>query len=453
MPITSFFAAISGLNANSFSLSVIGNNLANLNTVGFKGSRTNFKDLLSSEGSFNGAGNGIQLGLGVTIGGVQNLFTQGSIQTTGVPTDIALQGNGFFVLGLSGTQGSYVYSRAGNFGVNAQGYLVNNQGYYVQGYGVTLSGTTLTQTGPLSPIRIPVGSLMTPRPTTQIQMTMNLDATMRQGDKFVTDISIFDALGQAHKATYTFTRISLSGAPPSYSFDITMDGSEINGGTPGQAFSLLTGAPAGAAPGRINFDANGRVAGITGVTTVSPTNLDVTFPPSMLTFSNGSQLGSNSVTWNVTQSQGASVSTSSYFLTSYASQSSTSIKNQNGFASGTLTSIAVAASGVIQGIFSNGQVSPLAQLALASFANAEGLLKAGDNLFLASGVSSGEPNIGTPGTGTRGNVIGGALEMSNVDIAQEFTQLMIAQRGYQANSRVITTSDEVYQEAINLKRR
>src|SRR5712692_1074433 len=134
MPLSSFFTALSGLNANSFALSVIGNNLSNLNTVGFKGSRANFKDLLSTTVGFNGANAALQLGLGVTLAGIQNLFSQGSIQNTSIPTDVAIQGNGFFVLGLSGATGNnLVYSRAGNFGIDVQGHLVSQQGLLVQG--------------------------------------------------------------------------------------------------------------------------------------------------------------------------------------------------------------------------------------------------------------------------------------------------------------------------------
>src|SRR5262249_40789990 len=219
--------------------------------------------------------------------------------------------------------------------------LVNTQGYLVQGYPVALSGTTVTATGALSPIRIPVGSLLTPRATTVVQLGANLDANMPLSGTYKTDIPIYDSLGQAHLATYTFTRVSLSGSPPSFAFDITVDGSEVVGGTPGQPFSLLTSAGAGAPPGRINFDAFGKVASITGVTTISATNLDVRFPPSTITFSNGSQVGANGLTWNLTQTQGATVGTSTYFMTSSAAASAASVKNQNGFASGTLTSIGV----------------------------------------------------------------------------------------------------------------
>jgi len=454
MPLTSFFSALSGLNANSFSINTIGNNLANLNTLGFKGGRAHFKDLLSSTVGFNGAGAAVQLGLGVTLAGIQNLFTQGSIQSTAVPTDVAIQGNGFFVLGLSGAQGTnLVYSRAGNFGIDVQGNLINSQGLLVQGYPVTVSGGTIQQTGSLGPLRIPVGSLMTPRATSSIQLGANLSARMPlsgPGSTFTMDITVYDSLGGDHKVNFVFARTSLSGT---FTFDVTVDGGEVVGGTAGTPFSLLSGATAGAAPGRLTFDSSGSLTGVSvSGTAVTPPVLDVRFPPSAVQFTNGSRILSNGLTWNVTRRAGATVGASEYLMTAFDATSQATVKTQNGFASGTLDSIAIAANGVIQGKFSNQQIVPLGQLAMASFANPEGLIKAGDNLFLSSSLGSGEPNIGVPGTSTRGTVVGGALEMSNVDMASEFTQLIIAQRGYQANSRVITTSDEVFQEAIRLIR-
>jgi flagellar hook protein FlgE len=456
MSLTSFFSALSGLNSNSLSLNVIGNNLANVNTVGYKTSRTNFRDLLSVNMGSSGRGNQLQLGLGVTASGIQSLFTQGSVQPTGVPTDVAIQGNGFFVLGLSGGGATgFGFSRAGNFIIDPNGNLVNPEGLPVMGYPAALSGAAagINTSAPVTPIRVPMGSVIPPRSTSMLQITANLNSEAPTGSTFNTPVRIFDSLGNAHTITFTFTKLApAAGSGPRFNFDATIDGGEISGGTPGTRFSLLTGAAAAAPPGTITFDPSGRVSTITGVPTLSPTNLSMRFPPSGITFANGSTMAANQVTWNVYDNPTGDPTSGTFALTSFASPSTAIGTAQNGYGSGTLYSISITREGIVQGIFTNGQTNALAQIAIANFNSPNGLAKAGENLYFASPVTSGDPVIGIAGTGGRGTTIGAALELSNVDIAQEFTSMIVAQRGYQANSKMITTTDELMQETINLKR-
>lgn len=459
MPLTSFFSALSGLDSNSFAISTIGNNLANVNTVAFKGSRVNFKDLINANVGSRANGAPMQVGLGVQLAGIQTVLTQGGVQPTNNPTDLAVQGNGLFVLGANsagtGNPLGIAFSRAGNFSIDRLGNLVNPDNLPVLGYVSFIPGTNgvINTNAPLQPVKIPTGSQLPPRSSTFVQINWNLDAGAALNSTYNTSMQVFDSLGSPHVITYTFRKTSPVGSPPSFGFDVTVDGGEVTGGTSGVPFSLLTGAPASIPPpGTMNFNSNGRLASITGVPTISPTNFNIQFPPSDITFTNGARITSRQVTWNIENNPGVDPSNRSFNITAFSAPSSTASTSQDGFSSGSLTSISVSSLGVVQGIFSNGQISPIAQLALANFPNPEGLVKSGNNIYLASPTASGDPLIGVAGTAGRGTLISSSLELSNVDIAQEFTKLITAQRGYQASSRVILTTDEILQETINLKR-
>ncbi len=413
-----FSASLSGLNANQQKLNVIGNNLANINTVAFKSSSVHFMDLVSQ--TVGGASaNPMQVGLGVTTGAISPNFNQGGLENTGVPTHVAIQGRGFFVVGNGANDRSF--TRAGDFSFDANGRLVTSEGLPVQGYTQVdpLTGQILT-TGQPSDIVVPPGVLRAPGATTQFGTVSNLNASAAVGSTFTASVQIYDALGAVHTATVTYTKT----APGAWGYDISVPGADVTGGTAGTPFSIGTG--------NLTFNA-------TGVLTAPAADVVVTSP----VWANGA--APTNFTWDLIDASGTPS------LTGYAAASATSSITQNGFAAGTVNPITIDASGRIQATIGTGRTIVIAQLALVSFNNPQGLVKIGSNRFGES-EASGIPNVGTAGTGGRGSVFGSALEQSNVDIAQEFTQMILAQRGYQANSRSITVADELLVETLNLKR-
>ena len=414
----SFSASLSGLNANQQKLNVIGNNLANINTVAFKASSVQFMDLVSQTVG-GGSANPMQVGLGVTTGAISPNFNQGGLENTGVPTHVAIQGRGFFVVGSGSNDRSY--TRAGDFSFDANGRLVSAEGLPVQGYTQVdpLTGDVIT-TGQPSDIVIPPGVLRAPGPTTLFGTNTNLDASAAVGDTFTASVQIYDALGAEHVATVTYTNTG----PGAWGYDISVDGADVTGGTPGTPSSIGTGT--------VTFSP-------TGVLTAPAADVVITSPA----WANGA--APTNFTWDLVDATGTPS------LTGYAAASSTSSITQNGFAAGSISPISIDSLGRIQATIGTGRTVTIAQLALANFSNPQGLVKLGANRFAETEVS-GIANVGTAATGGRGSVFGGALEQSNVDIAQEFTQMILAQRGYQANSRSITVIDELLVETLNLKR-
>ena len=436
---TPFFTALSGLSANMRSLSVIGHNLANMNTVGFKSNLVSFQDLVARGGlSFNAAGNPLQVGLGVSTASVTTNFSQGGLQRTDQPLDAALVGAGFFI--VDGGQ-QQVYTRAGNFALDADGNLVTQQGHPVLGFPEV--GGTIDRASGIRPLSIELGSTLAARATGVLQFTTNLDSTLAPGEMYSTNVQVVDALGGTHTLTFEYTRDAPAapGDPPSFSFDVLIDGGDVVGGTAGTPFSLLAGADQAAPPGNLVFDGAGALQSVdTGAGPVAPpADFDIVTPG----FTNGA--AGQAFTVDLVDDAGASR------LTAFASPSTISATYQDGSSSANLITFSIDAEGIIQGIYTNGESAPLGQLAVATFTNPVGLVRLGENLFGGS-ASSGEASIGAATEGQRGSITGGALELSNVDIAQEFTKLIVSQRGYQANSRMITTTDEVTQETINLKR-
>jgi flagellar hook protein FlgE len=413
--LTSFFTGMSGVSANSQAINVIGNNLANMNTTGFKAARANFSELLGGL-SYSADGNPIQVGLGTISAGVTPLFSQGSIQTTGRSTDVGMSGSGFFVVS-TGTGNAY--TRAGNFSFNGNGELVNSDGYTVMGY--MASAGIINAGASLSGITIQGSRNLPPKATVNLGITANLDSQADVNSSFSTAVQIFDSLGVAHTVTYTFTKSSTS----DWNWQASIPGLDSAGGVYGDP-------PVAIGSGTFTFDGTGVMTGPTTNPTLSITNL-----------ADGAT--DQDITFQVFDANGYPR------FTGNSGASATSSVTQDGYASSTLRDVAIDGAGIIRGIYDNGQVNPLAQLAIANFNNPEGLLKFTGSCFVMS-VSSGEASVGAARTGGRGTVIGSSLELSNVDIAEQFTNLIIAQRGYQANSRVITTTDELYQEAINLKR-
>ena len=479
MGTSSFYSALAGLNSNRSAIDVIGNNLANLNTIGFKKSFMTFADVLgeSLAGAVNGAGNPLEIGLGSRVAAIDQIFSQGSLRTSGEATDMAIQGSGFFI--LSGPDGTS-YTRAGNFSFDDTGNLVTPEGKYVLGYSADAAGEILTS-GALVPINISSQITSQPNPTTEILMNTILDADAvadSASGEFTTPIRVFDSLGVEHTMQFVFRRYDAptAGAPAgtaiSWGFDIRMDASEVldGAGNPvgaaGEQYSLLTGAivpdtaslATGEFEGLMHFDANGQLleadfsgctqntfaaGSFTNANLVDPNGLEI--PGGVFTLTSGAE--------NLTWSWDIFNDVGSANISSYATEagSATSSTSQNGFGVGSLNSVIVQTDGTIAGLFSNGDVRNLAQVALANFNNPQGLLANGSNEYLET-PGSGQPAIGTPESGGRGTISGSTLELSNVDLAEEFTNLIVSERGYQANSRVITTNDTLLQEAIGLVR-
>jgi flagellar hook protein FlgE len=409
----SFSTALSGLNSESQALSVISNNLANLNTVAFKSQSPQFQDLFYQQIGSSGSGDPIQIGVGATVGAISSDFTQGSIESTGVPTDVAIQGNGFLVEDNNGLQ---EYTRAGDLSVGANGQLLTDDGGDVLGYEAVNGVISASQT--LGPLAVASGQTSPPNPTGNVEIAMNLDSAGGVDSTFSTPVTVTDAQGNSHVLTFGFT----STAANTWTYEITIPAADVG----------AVGAPVSVGTGTLKFNGSGVLttpaADVTGLTIAGFAD-----GASNLTFN-----------WNLYDASGNPL------VTQVASPSAASSTQQDGYSSGTLTSFNIQADGTIQGVFSNGQTLALGQLALASFANVQGLSRNGSNNYLAS-LASGSANIGAPATAGRGTIAGGSLEESNVDIATEFANLILAERGYQANAKTVTTFDEVTQTAINMQ--
>lgn len=407
-----FSIPLSGLTAASEALSVISDNLANLNTVGFKESTASFNDLFYQALGTNGASDPIQIGEGVALGSVTPNFTGGALEATGVSTDAAITGNGFFVTEKNGVQ---EYTRAGNFTLNSQGQLTTQDGQLVLGYPAVNGAISPSQT--LAPLVISQGQLIPAAPTTALQAQVNLDASAPVGTAFSTPLTVFDSLGSSHVVTYQFTKT----APNAWSYQITLPAADTGG----------TGAPTVINAGNVTFNTDGTLATPTApVAGIAITGL-------------ADGAANMTMTWNLQDAAGNSL------LTQSSAPSATAATFQNGYGSGTLSDYSITADGTIEGTFSNSQTLALGQIALGNFANPQGLLRAGMNNFQST-LASGAPVIGVAGTAGLGTITGDSLEQSNVDIATEFANMIVTQRGYQANARVVTAFDTLTQTTINI---
>ena len=423
MAVGSFSAGLSGLNANGTYLSVIGNNLANINTIGFKASTVSFQDLVSQTVGGDSL-NPLQVGLGVTIGSITPVFSQGAIENTREATNVAIQGGGFLM--VADADGSPAYTRAGNFSFDKDGKLVTPDGHFVQGWDEIdpVTGEVLA-TGQPGDLSVPPGILRAPLATSTFTTETNLNANAIAGSTFTAAVQIYDALGSPHVATITYTKQAAAG---SWDYAVTVPGEDVAGGTAGTPTSVGTGS--------LQFNSNGLLSAVNGG---APADVSLNLPG----WVNGAT--ASTLSWNLVEPDGSAT------LSGFAITSATSSIRQNGSAPGTMDNITISADGTITATFGAGQAVNIGQLALATFNNPKGLVKLGSNLYGVS-AAAGIPNIGEAGTGGRGTLIGSALEQSNVDMAQEFTQMILAQRGYQANSKTITVSDELLVDTLNLKR-
>lgn len=412
----SFATALSGLNANSQDLSVISNNLANLNTTAFKSAAASFQDLFYQQIGSSGDGNPLEVGAGTQMGSVPTNFTQGNTESTGVPTDLAIQGGGFLI-GMK--NGQEVFTRAGNLSLTSDGLLVAPDGSQIQGFSAVNGVISPSQTP--GPLTISTGLINPPNATANAQLSVNLDSGTAVGGTFSTPLTVYDSLGAPHVLTFSFTKTAAN----AWSYSITIPAADVAGATAPVVIASGTGATG------LTFNGAGQLTSPTGnITGISIANLAD---------------GANTLTfdWNLTDANGNGL------LTQVSAPSSTSATHQDGFASGSLVSYNIGSDGIIQGTFSNGQTQPLGQILLATFANDQGLSRLGSNEFVAN-LASGAPSVGVPGTGGRGTLSGGALEQSNVDISTEFANLILAQSGFQANAKVVTTLDTITQDTINM---
>jgi len=413
---SSFSISLSGLLADDQELSVLSNNLANLNTVGFKGEDAQFQDLFYQEIGANGAGDPLQVGTGAMVGSTATDFTQGTLETTGLSTDLAIQGNGF----LQVQQGNVTqYTRDGNLSVNAQGYLVTSDGSEVMGYQAVDGKVNTSST--LGPLQVGSGQ-NPPQATSNVTLALNLNAGANADSTsaYSSEATVYDSLGDAHVVTFNFQKTAAN----TWSYTVTLPAADV--GSTGKAVSLASGT--------LSFDANGNLTSAT-----KPVSLTL---PAADKLADGGTL-SSSLAWNLVGSGGAAE------ITQVAGASTVTSTVQDGYAAGTLTGFTISSNGTIQGVFTNQQNETLGQIALAAFPNTQGLLQTGSSNFMAS-LASGLPTVGVPGTGGLGTIADGALENSNVDIATQFAQLILAERGYQANSQAITTENQVEQAALSI---
>ena len=430
-------SGVASIKAQQSRMNVIGDNLANVNTTAFKSSRVSFAEMMSQTirsasgaTSSRGGVNPIQYGLGVSVTSTDVNNAQGALNQTNKSTDLAIQGNGFFM--TSNSQRT-AYTRDGSFQVDTQGYLVQSAtGERVLGWQGNGSGVidTTQAISPTSYVAIPT-SLNSVRQTSTATYAGNLNASALPADKVSSSMRVFDSLGTAHDLNLVLTNHT---TPPPVSVPPAPAGAgsswdwEVWEGTPGTG--TLVGSNLTAGNERFYFDSSGNqvtglAAGAFNQVTLNPGPTD--------------SFASFNVNMNFKQ------------ITQLDGASQINAVDQDGFAPGSLESYAISQDGVVTGIFTNGFTRPIAQIAMASFSNPEGLERNGNNLYIASD-NSGRPLVGTPRTNARGSISAGFLEQSNVDIGSEFTDLIVTQRGFQANTKVVTTVDELLQDLINMKR-
>lgn len=417
--IRSMFTAISSLNLHQKYLDVVANNLANANTTGYKSNRVMFQEQFaqmlapgSAPTATQGGTNPTQIGLGVGMGFVSPNFTQGTLQNTGRNLDLGVQGDGFFVYGQDAVRR---YSREGSMGLDAEGYLVNAaSGLRTQGWLAGAAG--IDPSAPVEDIQIDTSRSLA-KATENVFPGGNLSANTDGAGTINVTMGVYDSLGALQQAGVRFTRGGAAGTPTNVWTWQVMDTS-------------VTPPVAGTGTGTVTFDANGQIDADNDPTV----GTDATIP--------GSAGSTTPIPVTIDFSK----------LTQLTAATSATVTRQDGLAAGTVTDIYISPSdGNISLVYSNGLAEQVGQVALARFKNPSGLIQGAGTTFLA-GLNSGEAEIGAAASGGRGTIASGNLEASNVDMAQEFTNMILAQRGFQASSRVITMSDEILQELVNLKR-
>jgi flagellar hook protein FlgE len=420
-------SGVSGLRAESEAISVVGDNIANVNTTGFKSQRVIFQDVL---GHSILAGTSSALpGSGVKVGDIQQLFTQGSLSNTGVATDLALSGDGFFTVkgAVDGLVGNF-YTRAGTFNIDKNGFLVNPSGLEVQGYKANPDGTFQAS---ISSIQVPTAALPA-HATENATVVANLDASEAipalpfdvadpaNTSNFSTTLTVYDSLGAGHTLDVYFEK--------------TATGWNTHALVSGPDVGAAAGTNVEVGTGTLTFNTDGALTAVTGNTATM--NFVGATAGQVVTFNFGTPIPTGTGLDGVTQ---------------FASPENVSSQSQDGYSSGDFSGVAVDGQGVVTGLYTNGQQLAVGQLAVAKFRSNDGLGRAGQNLWIET-RDSGTAAFGTAGSGGRGAVSAGALEGSNVDLAEQFVGLIQHQRSFSANSKTITTADEMLQELINIKR-
>jgi flagellar hook protein FlgE len=411
---TAFSTALSALDAQATAIDVVGNNLANLNTPGFKASTCAFQDMMSQV--LGGGYGDTQVGFGVGRPTTIREFTQGTIQTTSGNLDAAINGDGFFVVRDAG--GSQLYTRAGNLQVDKVGNLVTATGEKVQGW--TAANGTIETTGAIGNIVVPVGALHGPAATKNVSVDLNLNAAAQSGSAdgtFSTTMDVYDSLGVSHSLTFAFTKSTTANQ---WDYSISVPDSDLQ-----NAFTPVTGS--------LTFAPDGTL------TTPAQTDPPVDIPIPGL----ADGAADMDMKWSLYDGLTPRI-------TQYSQESSPSALNQDGNAAANLLKVSIGNGGQIVANYSNQQQVVVGQIAMALVRNPESLIAVGNNNY-ALGGQSAAPAIGLPNTGGRGDIVGSAVEASTADIAREFTNLIVYQRAYQANAKVVTTVDQMSQDTINLK--
>ena len=408
--ISTLFTGVTGLSGNSAAMGVIGDNISNVNTVGFKESKAVFSDIFSTiltNGSVTS-----QLGRGTQMQGTIKSFSQGSFEASTNALDLAIDGSGFFVVN-NGT-GNF-YTRAGQFRLNDDGLVQTITGEILQGNQIT-NGVSSTTTGNIDL----AGVQSAPQASTTFEIGVNLNSASSATTTFNTPISLFNSVGSQILLNAQFTKVAGSN---SWTYSLTpSDGTVTSGGS-----------------GTVTFDSSGQLSTINGALTDQTIVIDYTAanPPA----------AAQTLTWDIVDTSGATNGK----LTGFAAQSNNNSLVQDGFTTGTLVGLTVNSEGIIGGLFNNGQTDNLFQVVMADFLAPSGLTRQGQNLFSES-AESGQPVLGVAETGGFGGIAGQSLELSNVDLAEQFVTLIQTQQAFQASARIITTADDLLTEAVNLVR-
>ncbi len=416
----SFSIPLSGLNADTTELNTIANDLSNLSTTGFKSQTTSFQDLFYQQVGSSGSGDPVQQGEGVGVSANATDFTSGSPTATGISSNVALDGNGFFVVDNGGTQ---EYTRAGDFITDTNGNLTTSEGQPVLGYPAT-DGVVDTN-APLTTLNIPpLGQTDSPKPSSEFSLNANLDAGAAVGTPYSGgQVTLYDSLGQSHLATISFTKA----ASNTWNYSIALPAGDSTG-----VATNTTGV--------LNFNSSGQLQSVTptGGAAVPPGTMPATTFPGM-----ADGAADMSFSWQPFDATGNPT------VTQVASASTVSDTNQNGYASGTSNGYSIDPTGTISVSFSNGQTLAVGQLAVATVNNEQGLSRVGGNNY-ATTIASGQASLGVAGAGGRGSIEGGEIEASNVNISTEFSNLIVAQNAYEANAKSVSTFDTVLQATINM---
>jgi flagellar hook protein FlgE len=408
----SFATALSGLNAAQSMLQTISNNLANMNTDGYKDQTLTFGDIYAQATQTNGSGDPLQTGNGVKVSGTDSNFTEGNLSATGVASNMALSGNGFFI--TQGIAGLPSYTRSGDFTTNSSGFIVTPSGDLVMGYPAT-NGVVNTSAA-LQGINVSDGLTSPPVASTTVGITANLDSSTAVGaSATASSVTVYDSLGTPHTLTVSYTKTAAN----TWTYSVSIPSTDITGG-------LGTSTQVGT--GTLNFSNSGQLLPTSTIGPISiPTLADGAKSPLGLTGPFGTAANPT-----ITQTDLASA---------------TSATSTDGYASGTLSSYAIQPDGTVEGTFSSGQTIALGQVAVASFANNQGLSNVGNNSYQATNAS-GQAVVAVAGTGASGTIVGGSVEQSNVNIASEFSNLIVAQQAYGANAKSITTLQQLSQAAL-----